>query len=224
MKFLLFLVLVVQSPATEGVIAMPVQHKHTIGACEGTLVFSPDGVRYDTEEEDHQRSWSYADVKFFEIVSDDELRLHTFEDHGILRLGQDRKFVFEQVQGPLGVDFYNMLRERSPRPVVTHIVFPTDEIARLGAKHKHRLGGCQGTLIIGQNTIAFESDQAGDSSVWRLQDITTFGSVDPFHLRITTAFETYTFDLKEPLATSTYDHIWTAVYSPNVQSYRRRQP
>ena len=114
MKFLLFLVLVGQSPATEGVIAMPVQHKHTIGACEGTLVFSPDGVRYDTEEEDDQRSWSYADVKFFEIVSDDELRLHTFEDHGILRLGQDRKFVFEQVQGPMGVDFYNMLRERSP--------------------------------------------------------------------------------------------------------------
>ena len=47
------------------------------------------------------------------------LQFHTFEDHGILRLGQDRKFVFEQVEGEMGVDFYNMLRERSPRPVVT---------------------------------------------------------------------------------------------------------
>ena len=224
MKFLLLSVLLVQSPPTNSAIEMQVQHKHTIGACDGTLIFSPDGVRYDTEENDHQRSWSYADVKFFEIVSDDELQLHTFEDHGILRLGQDRKFVFEQVQGQLGVEFYDMLRERSPRPVVTHIVFPTDEIVRLGAKHKHRLGGCQGTLTIGQNTIAYESEQSRDSRVWRLQDITTFGSADPFHLRIATPFETYTFDLKERLATSTYDHIWTAVHSPNVQSYRRREP
>lgn len=223
MNTLLILALLFQTSGSFQENRLKVRHEHTVGSCEGTLTFSEKEIRYETREKDHQRTWSYSDVKFFEIVSSHELELHTYEDHGVLRLGQDRKLVFRLLDGQIDGELYKMLAEKSPRQVVTHIIFSSAEVIQsIPAKHKHRLGGCQGAVVIGQERILYRADRPEDSRIWRLKDIDTFASNDPFHLRITTAFETFNFELKTPLEPSSYDHIWTAVYSPDVQSYLRK--
>jgi hypothetical protein len=54
-----------------------------------------------------------------------------------------------------------------------------------------------------------------------LEDIESFASSDKFSLRLSSRFETFTFDLKLPLEQRAYDVLWQAVYTPGVQTYRR---
>ena len=214
--------LLFQNPASKGSITFNVRHEHTIGGCEGTLTFSADSVQYETKEEKHGRKWTYPDVKFFEIVSDHEIEIHSYENQGHTRLGRDRDFDFRVLSGAISDELYEMLIEKSPRAVVTHIVFHgTDIVQEIPVRHRHRIGGCQGTLTIAADKIIYRTDQQGDSRIWRLEDVRSFASSDPFSLRLSSTFETFTFDLKLPLEQKSYDLLWKAVYTPKTPTVRR---
>jgi hypothetical protein len=212
---LLAFAIFLQTDAASPPFLYQVKHEHTIGSCFGTLTFYESEVRFETREKKHQRTWTYPDVQFFEIVSPAELRIHSYEDEGVLKLGHDRDFTFRLTSGQLTKELYEFLIMKSPRTVVTHVVFSgTEVIQEIPVRHRHRLGGCQGTLTIAQDKIIYRTDQPGDSRTWPLKDVESFASNDPFQLRVSTAFETFTFDLKLPLKEATYEHIWKAVHSP----------
>jgi hypothetical protein len=69
--------------------------------------------------------------------------------------------------------------------------------------------------------IIFRADHKEDSRIWQLDDIESFASSDKFSLRLSSRFETFTFDLKLPLEQRAYDVIWQAVYAPGAPTYRR---
>jgi hypothetical protein len=209
-----------QNPATP--VQFQVRHSHSIGACEGTLTFTESGVRYDTKEKGHSGQWTYPDVKYFEIVSTHELEIHTYEDSGLTRLAVDRDYQFRLLRGEIDDALYQLLVRKSPRAVVTHVVFHgTEVVQEIPVRHRHRLGGCQGTLTIATDKIIFNSTEKNDSRIWRLSDIESFASADKFSLRLASRFETFTFDLKLPLEDKAYNVIWQAVYVPAVPGYRR---
>jgi hypothetical protein len=194
---------------TKEPVSFKVRHEHTLGACEGTLTFSPDGVRYETKEKNHSRKWSYPDVKYFEIISEREIEIRTYESQGVARLGRDRDYDFRLTAGALTDDLYQTLVQHSPRAVVTHVVFHGTEIVQeIPVRHRHRIGGCAGTLTIATDKVIYRAEQKEDSRIWRLEDIQSFASSDPFSLRLSSAFETFTFDLKLPLEQNSYDLLW----------------
>ena len=215
----LALMMVLQAQPPE-VRTFAVRHEHTVGSCTGTLTFSATEIQYQTKEKKHQRMWSFPDVKFFEIVSSGELKIHTYENEGILRLGSDRDYTFKLTEGKIPDGLYAFLVAKSPRAVVTRAIFSGTEIVQeIPVRHRHNLGGCQGVLTIAQDKIIYRTSQESDSRIWRLKDLQSFASNDPFQLRLSTAFETFNFDLKLPLQEAAYEHIWKAINSPEIQSY-----
>ena len=79
-------------------------------------------------------------------------------------------------------------------------------------RHRHRLGGCEGQLSVEEERLIYLTDHASDNRVWKLREIETLGSPDPYHLRVTTYNETFTFDLKSPLDQKTYEFLWKRIY------------
>ena len=233
---LLWLLLFAQSGGSPLGWTLDVRHEHTFGACEGQLFISEESVRYETSNEDHRRYWSYPEVESFEIVSASEIRIHTYESDGVLKLWGDRDFLFRLDDESVGGDLFAYLEERSPRPVRTRIIpdssgaqnasgasvaTPGQTVQEIPVRHDHRFGGCQGMLNITENTIIYVTDNPNDSRIWRLADVESFASTDDFDLRISTRNETFHFDLKVPLNRETYQHIWNRVYEPQIQTYRR---
>jgi hypothetical protein len=219
----LALIVVLQAqPAAAQV--LQVRHEHAVGSCTGTLTFSATDIRYETKKK-HQRTWSYPDVKFFEIVSAGELKIHSYENEGLLKLGSDRDYTFKVTQGQITNELFELLVAKSPRAVVTRVIFSGTEVVQdIPVRHRHGIGGCQGVLTIAQDKIIYRTEHEGDSRIWWLKDMESFASNDPFHLRLSTTFETFNFDLKLPLKKAAYEHIWKVLYSPDIQTYFKPQP
>ena len=57
-------------------VRLPVVHKHRMGSCTGMLVATPQGLRYDTDDEDDRFNASFADLEAFEVnYTDKNLRV-----------------------------------------------------------------------------------------------------------------------------------------------------
>jgi hypothetical protein len=55
---------------------LPVVHKHRMGSCTGTLVATPQGLRYDTDDRDDRFNASFADLEAFDVnYTDNNLRV-----------------------------------------------------------------------------------------------------------------------------------------------------
>ena len=108
---------------------------------------------------------------------------------------------------------------------MTRVIFSDTVIVQeIPVRHRHGIGGCQGILTIAQDKIIYRTQHEGDSRIWLLKDLESFASNDPFHLRLSTAFETFNFDLKLPLQEAAYEHIWKALHSPDIQTYSKPKP
>ena len=237
MKTWLLAFLLAQSGGGDPEWFLDVRHDHAFGECRGQLIVTDESVRYETSVEEHTRNWSYPEIELFEIVSDQEIRLHTYENHGVFQLWQQREFRLELEGGQVDGELHAFLRVRSPRPLLSRVVFQPPKATtvepdgtaegdrlfqELPVKHEHRFGGCQGTLAIREEWIVYRADEPKDSRMWWLQDVESFASIDNFDLRISTRDETFHFKLKLPLDRGAYQHIWRAVYAPQIQNYRGR--
>lgn len=191
-----------------------VRHDHLFGSCHGKLIISEKGIEYDTDNKEDRRLWSYQDIQRIDIVSKQAINILTYEDQKI-KLGADREFKFVLTEGAITSDVYNFLLTKIEKPLVIRVVFSSTDIAfEIPAKHRHRLGGCQGVLKIADQQIIYETDNREDSRIWFYKDIQSIGLTDPFHFRVTTFVETYTFDLKEQMRGEVYDYIWKRIYKP----------
>ena len=49
---------------------LQVRHDHDPwGACEGELQITEDGIRYETDKEEHNREWAWIDIQGFDLHS-----------------------------------------------------------------------------------------------------------------------------------------------------------
>jgi hypothetical protein len=192
-----------------------------IGARDGELVITTEGVRYRSEDGEHGGTWAYRDIRLFEILSPTRVRIHTYEDIPRL-LGKDKTFTLEIVRAELTREVSEFLRGRIARPFVT--AFADEEgppVAEVAVKHNHRLGGCQGVLRIYKGRLVFAARDGDHSRSWRWTDLRGLGRADQYRLEVVTyepqfggQGRSYTFALKEPLADETFDLMWTSVYRP----------
>jgi hypothetical protein len=192
--------------------ALDVRHEHWHGGCNGRLTIDEQGIEFTSEESDHNRKWTYPDLKRIEIESRRKLSLLSYEDRK-LRRWSEREFEFELRDGEITEEVYRVLRARSSKPLVSRIVYDdSPALFRLPAKHCHRLGGCNGALLATKEGIVYSTDARGEARVWSFADVTSISLIDPYSFRLSTRAETYVFDLKVPLTAEQYELLWAKVY------------
>jgi len=189
-----------------------VRHDHWRGGCTGRLTIDDQGIEYRTEDGGHSRKWSYPDLKRIDIQSGKSLELLTYEDRKLIP-GAERKFEFELLEGEITEAVYRLLLDKSPRPLLARLPYgSTAPVFSLGAKHRHRVGGCEGELQFERERVIYRTDKPGDTRIWLYADISSVGLLDRYSLRLTTLLETYTFDLKLPITSEQYNFLWAKVY------------
>jgi len=190
-----------------------VKHDHTLGSCEGKLVAGEKEIRYEATNGKHSRAWAYIDIQKLDVVSPTRLALKTFESQSWKKLERDKAFEFSLLDGKVTPEQQEFLRAKLSRPMVARLVEKADRSSSLlPVRHRHRLGGCEGQLSVEEERLIYSTDHASDNRVWKLREIETIGSPDPYHLRVTTYNETFTFDLKSPLDSKIYDFLWKKIY------------
>ena len=190
-----------------------VKHDHALGTCQGKLILSDQEIRYEASDGKHSRSWPYIDIQKVDVVSPTRLNLRTFESASWKKLAKDRVFEFSVIEGQLTVEHQEFLRSKLSRPIVARLVQQGNvNPVSLPVRHRHRLGGCEGRLQVEEDRLIYSTDHSSDNRAWKLNEIETIGSPDPYHFRVTTYNETFTFDLKSPLSSKLYDALWKKVY------------
>ena len=189
------------------------KHDHSLGSCDGKLIATDREIRYDATDGKHSRMWAYIDIQKLDVAAPTRLVLKTFESQSWKKLERDKVFEFSLLEGKLTSEQQEFLRAKLSRPIVARLVEKADQGSTLLlVRHRHRLGGCEGQLSVEEGRLIYLTDHAGDNRVWMLREIETFGSSDPYHLRVTTYNETFTFDLKSPLDPKVYDSLWKKIY------------
>ena len=193
-----------------------------IGHRNGELIISTDQVEFRAKKEDESRSWTYGEIKLFEILSSTRVRVWTYQNRKLM--GQEESFSFNIVEGRIDQQASDFLRNHISRPLVTSLTDDetgSEPLAEIPVKHLHRLSGCQGVLRVYADRLIYEGADGHDSRSWRWTDIRAVGRPDVDRFEVLT-FEpqtggpkrSFNFILKEPLAEKTYDFIWSRVFRP----------
>jgi hypothetical protein len=202
-----------------------VKHDHTLGSCNGTLIATDREIRYEATDGKHSRTWAYIDIQKLDVASPTRLVLKTFQSESWKKFEKDKVFDFSLIEDKLAPEQQEFLRAKLSRPIVAHLVEKANNSILLLVRHRHRLGGCEGQLSVEEERLIYLTDHASDNRVWRLGEIETIGSPDPYHLRVATYNETFTFDLKSPLDPKIYDSLWKKIYRfENAQASGRESP
>lgn len=202
---------------------LKVRHDHFMGGCNGTLVLDERGVRYETNHQTDARSWSYEDIKEFEIERDRRIKLYSYEDRSNWRLGADKIFEFTWSDESISSQqVYEYLRSHTRRPVAASLI--PAEVGPvsfdLPAKHLGILKGNQGRLQFSGGGIVFRASKERGSRSWRYEDLESISSAGPYDLTLTTyeqqrfhyaSRRAYNFQLKEALPRDSYDALWRMV-------------
>lgn len=190
-----------------------VKHDHFLGSCDGKLIATDREIRYAATDGKHSQTWIYIDIQKVDVASPTRVVLKTFESQSWKKLERDKAFDFSLLEGKITPDQQEFLRAKLSRPMVARLVEEGGQSsALLPVRHRHRLGGCEGRLSAEEERLIYSTDHASDNRVWKLREIETIASPDPYHLRVTTYNETYTFDLKSPLDSKIYDFLWKKIY------------
>ncbi len=199
---------------------IPVRHDHAVRSCQGELVITDEEIAYHTTHRRHARRWPFSDIRMLMIASHTELVILTYESDR-WTLGRDRAFRFRVTKGELPPEMSAFLLSRIERPVVMAPAAPWREpLYELGVRHRHRFGGCQGTIRIHSEGVAYvSSDRPRDSRFWRWSDIQGIGRFGPYQFEIVTyepefggPARTYVFDLKTGMSDEVYDFLWERIY------------
>jgi len=207
-------------PALADETRFQVKHDHGIRSCRGELVFRDDGVEYVTSHKKDARTWKYVDIQQLGLKSDKRISVVTYEDRK-LQFGKDKLFNFELTAGSIPPALAGALQTRLTKPLVSAVI-PELRAAKyeLPVKHQHALGGCQGSLEIGEHEIVYKTSHSSDSRIWRYDQLTSIGSTGPFQLRLSSmertggeygAEKNFIFDLKRRLDPEIYDFLWKRV-------------
>jgi len=205
-----------------------VRHRHIFKDCQGTLKITGDGVEYKTAYAQDARKWRFEEIRTLEIKSAARISVISYEDQKRYA-GKDRVFEFELVDKKATPELSAFLLSRVKRPTLLAVI-PAQEnpIYDITVKHLHVFGGVLGVLRIYPDKVIFQSNSTGDSRVWRIQDIESFGHPDRFRFQITSYLpktggptEVYNFQLMDDLPEGVYDYLWVRLhpssYYPIIQ-------
>ena len=177
----------------------------------GELVINASGISYKSQDSDTLLRIPFKDVYEADLSDRSIIRIQTYD---VLkrRLGGRRTYTF-RVQGATHEDsLAQFLTARLNRPVLGSYGAAGEPSVTVAAYHRHTLGGCNGRIEIGADTIRFISEKPNHTRTWRYPDMETIGSSGPFAFRISTFAETYAFDLKERLPEKAYEGAWQKLY------------
>jgi len=200
-----------------------VKHDHFFRTGSGTLTIDQDGIAYNAEKDNkHRARWSFADIQEVKIESPQKIYIRTYEDVW-WKLNRDRELKFELVEGEMGAEVVNFLRERLPGALVSAVFTPPDDAAyRVPVKHQHALGrGCEGQLVFSEEGIYYSASSSNHSRFWPMENIESLGRMSGSHIRITAwehshsgSVRNFQFQLKQPMDSETYERLWRKIYEP----------
>jgi len=178
----------------------PVRHEHLRKGCHGLMTVDDAGIRF-TGESGHQWMWRYDDIQRLTLLPDG-LRILTYQDRK-LRLGADVELRFS---GKLPAEeLYRHWSAKLDQRLIAEQSFGL-EGETLAAKRWGAIQGHEGTLIFGQDAIAWAAPK--ENRRRRYLDIINISSSSPFQLTLTTFEKQFDFQLKQPLSEDRYNRIW----------------
>jgi hypothetical protein len=171
-----------------------------------------EAINYEASDGKHSQQWPYLDIQRLD-VSSTRVSFETYQSQGWEKLKRDKIFEFRLLEGQLTAETQEFLRSKLSRPMVGRLIGTTgSDMGLLLVRHRHRLGGCEGELRVEKDRLLYSTDLARDKRAWTFDEIETIGSPDPYHLRVTTYNETFTFDLKKALEEKAYRFLWAKVH------------
>lgn len=185
----------------------------------------PATVRVDTagirsERKGESRIWGWEEIQQLTLTPR-ELRVLTYAD-SLLRGSRDREWTFEKLPPGKAEELYPFLRGHlDTRFVPALAVTPAEVLWQTPVKLHHALGGSDGALLWGQETVVYRSGERDQSRTWRIEDIEGVSSGGPFDLTVTTQERQgiwragpseFRFQLKRPMPDHRYQSLWRQVH------------
>lgn len=169
---------------------------------QGTLSIDDQGVRFESKG-GHSQKWSFLDIQSL-LVAPHRLELETYARRSMHRPGEQRyEFKFSQsIPAEVAARLANGVKRPSQNAVPNS---ESSEITSVPVHHKTFRGGTNGILRFRQDGIDYITVSGEDSRSWRWSDLETLSLSDPYHLLVFGYRDTYTFDLKKPLARAVFD-------------------
>ena len=187
------------------------------GGETGVLTIGEEGVAYASENGETTIELPYQEIRKIDVADRAQVKIWTYE-RAAKRLTLRRKIEFELLDDAVSDRLPHFLAERLQRPVLGSSSSETPKGVEIAAYHRHMLGGCDGTLVLGADAVHFLGKEPKHDRTWPFEDIETIGSADPFHFRISSYAETYNFDLKERVPEELYRRLWLRVFGTTTNN------
>ena len=176
----------------------------------GDLHIDTQGVTFRSTDGKTTITIAMENLREADVANSHALHFQTYEVEKWKPV-ERREYVFRaQPDAPIE-ELAKFLTAHVHRPVVGH--YQEGSQFQVAAFHRRTLGGTNGMLEIGQDSIQFVSDKPADSRTWLYRDIETIGRPDAFRFRVTTNRESYIFELKTELPEAAYQFAWSKVYN-----------
>jgi len=178
----------------------------------GRLLISETGVSFRSAHQKTTIDIPLLNVFQADVSNQKVIRIETYDITKKTLLGR-HVYVFRLQSGVHDETLARFLAKSLQRPVIGAFGSALQPEVAIRAYHRHRFGGCHGTIRIDSDAIRFASDRPEDSRTWLYRDLETLGTMNPFHFRVSTLAETFNFDLKERLPEGAYDLAVRRIYS-----------
>lgn len=185
------------------------------GSVTGSLVLAGDMLVF-IDDTNPEASFAASRADITEVRTEGEAVVVDLRRPVRDRTGERNRVSFRMMQGGATGVLADWWR-RTPNATGggTAPVVPVSTSADAGAltlpvRHDHRVGGCTGRLIIGEDRINYESlSEVAHSRQWNLRDIKEIKRKNPYHLEIDSFGEDdYNFDLQgKTLDTADYQKL-----------------
>ncbi len=194
--------------------ALPLTKAH------GTLAIDEKGVEFRSSD-GHVQRWTFEDIHTA-FLGPRRLDLETYLNRSWRRPGEQR-FRFDltdamppAVAAALAVRIARPIQNADPDP-------NAPAIASIPVRHRTLTGGTNGVLRFRSGGIDYVTGARDDSRSWRWADLQTLSDPDPYHLFIFGYRDTYSFDLKAPLARALFNRATDEIYahSERTPAYAR---
>jgi hypothetical protein len=206
----LLIVLLATGAADQDVIDLQVTRVRVLRNQPGDLHIDAAGLTFRSSDGKTTVTIPIQDLREADVADPRALRFETYEVQKWKPI-ERREYTFRAQPAAPVEELAQFLAAHVHRPVVGH--YATASQFRVAAYHRRTLGGTNGTLEIGQDSIRFVSDKPANSRTWLYRDIETIGKPDSFRFRVTTNRETYILELKDDLQEAAYELAWSKVYN-----------
>lgn len=175
----------------------------------GGLTVAASGVHYQSSDGKTSIEIALDDIRRADLSDPKGVSFQTYDR----KLLEHRAYTFRLTASHNREKLVRFLVDNLRRPVIAGYALAGEVAFRIPAYHRRRLSGSHGVVEIGGDGIRFVGGRDVDSRTWLYRDIESIGSAGPFHFRVTTEAETYSFDLKQRLAAEAYEYAWQKVYA-----------